>query len=288
VSGAAPGLRLKNYYQFNSKESQNDLGLGWSDYGARFYSVDIARWNTIDPLADKMRRWSPYVFSFDNPLRFQDPDGRSPWPAFIVSVVSWYYALEAKFSPHQERQNTAINSLIQDNMTSNSNQTGSKQFIGADREFSQPVVNLVNGGIVAEEAGHKAVDITVGVGRPVADGLEMVGAGAEVAGAAGALFTEGGSLPLVPTGEALGKVGGAMNKSLDLLEGNNSHLAEDLLYDKGKGIYFGTLDKALDGAQSAGALTKPERTAAGLLTKGLEKTLDAANDLRKSEADAKK
>ena len=76
VSGAASGLRLKNFYQFNGKERQNDLGLGWSDYGARFY--DAARgpiWFGIDPLADKMRRWSPYTFSFDNAIRFVDPDG---------------------------------------------------------------------------------------------------------------------------------------------------------------------------------------------------------------------
>jgi RHS repeat-associated protein len=81
------GLRFNSYsrentipqnYKFNGKEEQKALDLGWLDYGPRMYMPDIGRWGVIDLLAAKFPSWSPYNFSFNNPVRFIDPDGRAP------------------------------------------------------------------------------------------------------------------------------------------------------------------------------------------------------------------
>jgi RHS repeat-associated protein len=65
-------------FKFGGKEYGEELGLDWYDVSARNYDPALGRWMNLDPLAEQMRRHSPYNFAFNNPIYFQDYDGMAP------------------------------------------------------------------------------------------------------------------------------------------------------------------------------------------------------------------
>lgn len=78
TANSSTGIR-PNEYLYNGKMMQDEHGLNWLDYGARFYDPVLGRWHSVDPLADERSWVSPYSYCQNNPLNRIDPTGALDW-----------------------------------------------------------------------------------------------------------------------------------------------------------------------------------------------------------------
>ena len=77
-SSSATITDATNRWRYSGKEEQKAINaaLPLLDYGARMYDPAIARWMSVDPMAEKYYPMSPYGYCAGNPIIIIDPDGK--------------------------------------------------------------------------------------------------------------------------------------------------------------------------------------------------------------------
>ena len=70
------GSFRRKRYRFTGKERDEESGLNY--HGARYYAPWLARWESVDSEQSQFPAWSPFCYSFTNPIRFTDFTGNSP------------------------------------------------------------------------------------------------------------------------------------------------------------------------------------------------------------------
>ena len=64
-------------YKFNGKEFDEETGLYY--YGARYMNPRTSLWYGVDPLAEKYPNFNSYCYTYSNPIRYIDPDGKDSY-----------------------------------------------------------------------------------------------------------------------------------------------------------------------------------------------------------------
>ncbi len=91
-----------NDYLYNGKEFQNENGLDWYDFGARYYDPVLGRWHSLDPQASSFAGMSPYTGMGNNPIVIVDPEGESIVLALVFGIYSaWVMGCEAGFAAEE-------------------------------------------------------------------------------------------------------------------------------------------------------------------------------------------
>jgi RHS repeat-associated protein len=222
----------ENRYRYNGKELVEEFGLGWYDYGARWYDAAIGRFTSVDPLADdpSLVSYSPYVYVVNNPVLHTDPDGRCPpWVCGAIAGAAVEAGSQVIFGMLSGKSFTeSVKSIDVADVVAAGVEGGitaggsvfkriavgiASEVVQAtlDAEVSDVQENGVNGISVETDGGNIAKDATIGI--------LAAGAGEVASGTLKALTNSKAT-------KALSQVNGELKKSMQGSQGQATRLSK--------------------------------------------------------------
>jgi RHS repeat-associated protein len=175
---------VQNKYLFNKGSERDDaLGLSVDFTKYRSYESQTGRWLQVDPKAaqEGQEIWSPYNFSFNNPVRYNDPDGDCIPCLTAQFTAKWSAVFGSMKSSTEELSRLATGSSgLTPAKVPETQQTvvgeGDKA-IGVLNDAKKTGANVAdNAGLIVNEASKDGLGLAKGVGLTV----EIMGLGTPV------------------------------------------------------------------------------------------------------------
>jgi RHS repeat-associated protein len=140
---------------YTGHERDAETGLHYA--GARYYMSALGRWTSVDPLADAQHLlpYSPYHYSYNNPLSYTDPDGKNP-------ILRGLKVVKRAYQAYKRGDNLA------------SLKTWKKMGVDEVAGFVDNVRTLADGTATADDA-FAVIDLVTGFGGEAKRGAKALG-----------------------------------------------------------------------------------------------------------------
>ena len=128
-------------WHVRTSSEHKKMHVSWYDYGARFYDAQIARFHTLDPLAEIYSFQSPFAYAANNPIYYVDYLGMGP-REWWKNIKSWVSETKSRAFETFDRTGRDQNNENAENNQSNDEISGfialDEVVIDADRIERQP------------------------------------------------------------------------------------------------------------------------------------------------------